>query len=79
MAETELGTGVVDFFSPKGFGFVAPDDGGDHLFFHASALPGVRGQRFIAEGTRVSFEAGIRNGKKCALKVNPLVLVGGAK
>ena len=74
MAEVTVstGVGVVDFWSPKGFGFVAPDDGSENIFFHASALPGERGQRFIAEGTRVEFETGERNGKKCAVKVRPV-------
>lgn len=69
---TEVGTGVIDFWSGRGFGFIAPDDGTDTLFFHASALPGERGQRFIAEGAKVEFEIGIRNGKRCAVKVDPL-------
>ena len=73
---TEANTGTIDFWSPRGYGFVAPDDGTDNLFFHCSALEGERGQRFITEGTRVEFQVGVRNGKKCAVKVRAL---GGAE
>ncbi|WP_406870097.1 cold-shock protein [Thioclava sp. 'Guangxiensis'] len=43
------------FSSTKGFGFIEPDDGGGHIFVHASALEraGLLGLR---DGQKVSFD-----------------------
>jgi CspA family cold shock protein len=51
-----LPTGTVKFFNnDKGYGFVAPDDGGADVFLHISALEqaGIRG---VAEGSKLSFD-----------------------
>ncbi len=46
--------GTVTFFDPdKGFGFIAPDAGGDDLFVHARSLVG--GLRELADGDRVRY------------------------
>lgn len=48
--------GTVKFFnSAKGFGFIAPEDGGKDVFVHSSAVE-VAGMRVLSEGQRVSFE-----------------------
>jgi cold shock protein len=48
--------GIVKFFNVnKGFGFIAPEDGGKDVFVHASAVE-MAGMRVLAEGQRVSFE-----------------------
>ena len=39
----------------KGFGFVTPDDGGDDLFAHFSAIVEA-GYKSLKEGQRVSFD-----------------------
>ena len=47
--------GTVKFFNTgKGFGFIAPDEGGKDVFVHASALEAA-GIRALNEGDRVSF------------------------
>ena len=38
----------------KGFGFIAPDDGGKDIFVHATALEAA-GIRALNEGDKVSF------------------------
>ena len=43
--------GTVRFFDARGFGFIAPHDGSDDIFFHSSELPVKRVQRSIEDGT----------------------------
>jgi len=55
-------TGVVKWFSRlKGYGFINPDDGGQEIFVHYSAIQG-EGYRNLYEGDRVEFKL-IDNGK----------------
>ena len=49
-------TGTVKWFNEgKGFGFIAPDDGGKDLFAHFSEIQGS-GFKTLAEAQRVEFE-----------------------
>ena len=51
-----MATGTVKWFSDqKGYGFIAPDDGGKDLFVHHSAIAG-NGRGSLAEGAKVSYE-----------------------
>ncbi len=49
-------TGTVKWFSEsKGYGFIAPQDGGKDVFVHQSAIVGT-GFKTLAEGQQVTFE-----------------------
>lgn len=51
-----MATGTVKWFnSSKGFGFIAPDDGGADVFVHFSAIQAT-GYRELTEGQHVEFE-----------------------
>ncbi|MBZ0071443.1 MAG: cold-shock protein [Thiohalobacteraceae bacterium] len=51
-----MATGTVKWFNEtKGFGFIAPSDGGADVFVHFSAIEGS-GFKTLAEGQAVSFE-----------------------
>ena len=55
-------TGTVKWFNEgKGFGFIAPDDGGKDLFAHFSQITGS-GVKVLTENQKVSFE--ITQGQK---------------
>ena len=59
---------LLRFNSQKGFGFVAPDDGGDELFVHQSAIMAT-GFRTLDEGEQVKFNVVEEGGKKKAIDV----------
>lgn len=49
-------TGTVKWFNDtKGFGFIAPDEGGSDLFAHFKDIQST-GFKTLAENQRVSFE-----------------------
>lgn len=52
---TQRQTGTIKWFNTmKGYGFIAPDAGGNDLFVHANDLNGVI-PNDLREGTRVEF------------------------
>ncbi len=57
-----MAQGTVKWFSEdKGYGFITPDDGGEDLFVHYTAIEGS-GYRSLEGGERVSYE--VREGRK---------------
>ncbi len=64
-------SGTVKFFNEqKGFGFIAPDNGGTDVFVHVSALERA-GLRSLSEGQKVSFdtEQDRRSGKTAVANI----------
>lgn len=54
----QQGTGTVKWFNnAKGFGFIAPDNGGKDLFVHFQNIAGS-GFKSLNEGDKVSYEIG---------------------
>ncbi|XP_010539633.1 PREDICTED: cold shock protein 2-like [Tarenaya hassleriana] len=57
--EGRRSTGTVRWFSAqRGFGFIAPNDGGDDLFVHQTAIKSD-GFRTLSEGQSVEFSADV--------------------
>jgi CspA family cold shock protein len=51
-----MSTGTVKWFNgQKGFGFIQPDDGGNDVFVHISAVERA-GMSSLNEGQKVSYE-----------------------
>ena len=62
-------SGMVKWFNPqKGFGFITPDDGGEDLFVHQSAIY-AQGFRTLSENERVDFQVIEDRGKLKATHV----------
>ena len=60
-----MNTGTVKFYnSTRGFGFIAPADGGNDVFVHATALERA-GITHLVEGQNVKFDTEVdrRSGK----------------
>jgi CspA family cold shock protein len=63
-------TGTVKFFNEtKGYGFIAPDGGGDDAFVHISAVERA-GMRSLQKEERISYELETdRRGKTSAVNL----------
>ena len=57
-------TGTVKRFNKiKGYGFIAPDKGGDEVFVHFSEIQ-LAGYKELKQGQRISYE--LKNGERGA-------------
>mgnify|MGYP003396243880 CR=1 FL=1 len=64
-----MATGVVKWFNPaKRFGFIKPDDGGQDVFVHISALEAA-GLSMLDENQKVEYELSDSNGKTSAVNL----------
>jgi CspA family cold shock protein len=64
-----MATGTVKWFNgTKGYGFIAPDDGGGDVFVHVSAVEKA-GMRALNEGQKLSFEVQKERGKSAAVNI----------
>ncbi|MBR0553643.1 cold-shock protein [Stakelama marina] len=65
-------TGTVKFFNTdKGYGFIAPDGGGNDAFVHISAVEAA-GMRTLDKDQRVTYELEAdRRGKQAACNLQP--------
>lgn len=61
-----MAQGTVKWFNPtKGFGFIEPDEGGNDVFVHVTALEKA-GIRHLNENDRVAFDLEEQRGKQAA-------------
>ena len=63
-----MATGTVKWFNDqKGYGFIAPDDGGKDVFVHVSAVERA-GLNGLGEGQKINYELETdkRSGKQSA-------------
>lgn len=68
-----MAQGVVKWFNDaKGFGFITPDEGGEDLFAHFSAIE-MKGFKSLKEGQKVTFEVVEGPKGKQAAHIKPLV------
>ena len=68
--------GTVKWFNAtKGFGFIQPDDGGNDVFVHISAVERA-GLGTLREGQKISYEivADRRTGKSSADRLQPATI-----
>ena len=69
MSDAKQGT-VKWFNDAKGFGFIAPSDGGNDLFVHMSEIQ-MEGFKTLNEGQSVDYNEGQSDKGPCATNVIP--------
>ena len=69
MSDVKQGT-VKWFNDSKGFGFIAPSDGGNDLFVHMSEIK-MDGFKTLKDGQNVEYSEGSTEKGPCATNVVP--------
>ena len=69
MSDAKQGT-VKWFNDAKGFGFIAPSDGGNDLFVHMSEIQ-MEGFKTLKDGHSVAYNEGSSEKGPCATNVVP--------
>ena len=65
-------SGTVKWFNAtKGYGFIQPEEGGNDVFVHISAVERA-GLRSLNEGQRLEFELQTERGKTAAVNLKSL-------
>ncbi len=61
-----MAIGTVKWFNTtKGFGFIMPQDGGNDVFVHITAVQAA-GLRGLNEGQQISYDVAMERGKAAA-------------
>lgn len=64
-----MSTGTVKWFNPtKGFGFIQPEEGGNDVFVHITALQASKLDG-LEEGQKVSYDLEESRGKTAAVNL----------
>lgn len=67
-----MATGKVKWFNlNKGFGFIAPENGGQDVFVHISAVQSS-GMQSLNDGQKVSYDIANDRGKDAAVNIKLL-------
>tara|TARA_B100000586_G_C19752085_1_gene278353 strand:- start:209 stop:421 length:213 start_codon:yes stop_codon:yes gene_type:complete len=68
---SDMKQGTVKWFNDsKGFGFIAPSDGGNDLFVHMSEIQ-MEGFKTLKDGQSVEYNEGSTEKGPCATNVVP--------
>ena len=66
-----MNNGTVKWFNAqKGYGFIQPDEGGNDVFVHISAVQRA-GLQTLNEGQKVSYDVVTERGKSAAGNLQP--------
>jgi CspA family cold shock protein len=67
-----MSTGTVKWFNgEKGYGFIKPDEGGEDVFVHITAVEQA-GLRSFKEGQKIGYEIERQRGKQAVKLFRPI-------
>lgn len=62
---------IISYKEDKGYGFIRPQDGGDNVYVHVSALKAA-GVDAVTPGQRLTYELQTKDGKTSAVEIKLL-------